>query len=115
MICGVVCILQIPFFSKKTVAIKLILLKYRFPFALTRTLNRDLYQFRDAEMRDIFKKFDRNKDGFITREELQTTLEECKMRQLEIDMDDIMKKADRDGDGKLSFDDFIKACRFKPQ
>ncbi|XP_061179744.1 uncharacterized protein LOC133188371 [Saccostrea echinata] len=69
----------------------------------------------EAEMLEIFRKFDRNKDGFITREELQTTLEECKMRQLEIDMDEIMKKADRDGDGKLSYDDFMKACRFKPK
>lgn len=66
-------------------------------------------------MLDIFRKFDRNKDGYVTREELQTTLEECKMRLLEIDMDDVMKKADRDGDGKLSFDDFIKSCRFKNQ
>nr|XP_011432002.2 neo-calmodulin [Crassostrea gigas] len=69
----------------------------------------------EAEMLDIFRKFDRNKDGYVTREELQTTLEECKMRLLEIDMDDVMKKADRDGDGKLSFDDFIKSCRFKNQ
>ncbi|XP_062599685.1 uncharacterized protein LOC134261251 [Saccostrea cucullata] len=69
----------------------------------------------EAEMLEIFRKFDRNKDGFITREELQTTLEECRMRQLEIDMDEIMKKADRDGDGKLSYDDFMKACRFKPK
>lgn len=64
-------------------------------------------------MLEIFRRFDRNKDGFITREELQTSLEECRMRQLEIDMDEIMKKADRDGDGKLSYDDFIKGCRFK--
>jgi calmodulin len=64
-------------------------------------------------MLEIFRRFDRNKDGFITREELQASLEEVKMRQLEIDMDEIMKKADRDGDGKLSYDDFIKGCRFK--
>lgn len=69
--------------------------------------------YREAEMLEIFRRFDRNKDGFITREELQTSLEECRMRQLEIDMDEIMKKADRDGDGKLSYDDFIKGCRFK--
>lgn len=75
----------------------------------------DIYVHREAEMLDIFRKFDRNKDGYVTREELQTTLEECKMRLLEIDMDDVMKKADRDGDGKLSFDDFIKSCRFKNQ
>lgn len=64
-------------------------------------------------MLDIFRKFDRNKDGYVMWEELQMIFEECKMRFFEIDMDDVMKKVDRDGDGKLFFDDFIKFCCFK--
>lgn len=74
---------------------------------------RDFRFLTEADWLDIFRKFDRNKDGYVTREELQMTLEERNMRQLEIDMDEVMKKADKDGDGKLSFDDFIKSCGLK--
>lgn len=68
---------------------------------------------REVDWLDIFRKFDRNNDGYVMCEELQMIFEECNMRQFEIDMDEVMKKVDKDGDGKLLFDDFIKLCGLK--
>ena len=77
-------------------------------------------------MLEIFRTFDHDKDGFISRQELQETVERFRKAErnktrdknsvglgLEIDLDAVMKRSDKDGDGKISFEDFMKSCVYR--
>lgn len=61
----------------------------------------------------MFRKFDANKDGYITKDELEKTLDGSKIRWTDFLLKDIIKKTDFDGDGKISWDEFRKSCQYK--
>merc|ERR1712012_468614 len=62
----------------------------------------------EGELREAFRIFDRNKDGFISMKELRnvTTLLGATLTKDEVD--EFMKEADVDGNGKLDYDEFVK-------
>lgn len=66
-------------------------------------------QFSEDDLKEAFDKFDRNKDGYITREEFSYALNELNIKRLESHIDEMMESSDKDRDGKLSFDDFVKS------
>ncbi|KAL7081813.1 hypothetical protein ACP275_14G061900 [Erythranthe tilingii] len=62
----------------------------------------------EDDMREAFKVFDKNADGFITVEELRSVLASLGLKQgrtLE-DCKRMISKVDVDGDGRVNFDEF---------
>ncbi|KAL8516534.1 hypothetical protein ACS0TY_014975 [Phlomoides rotata] len=62
----------------------------------------------EDDVREAFKVFDQNNDGFITVEELRSVLASLGLKQgrtLE-DCKRMIMKVDVDGDGKVNFDEF---------
>lgn len=75
---------------------------------------RDPRKMTETELVGVFKQFDKNKDGYITKEELEQTMDAIKMQRTDILVTDIIKRTDRDGDGKISLDEFKTSCQYKP-
>ncbi|XP_052095158.1 neo-calmodulin-like [Mytilus californianus] len=83
---------------------------YEFMSEMTK---RDPKTISDAELLETFRRFDTNKDGYITKDELETTLDASKIRWTDFLLKDIIKKTDFDGDGKISWEEFQKSCQYK--
>lgn len=56
------------------------------------------------ELKKAFQVFDLNKDGFISRAELQSVLTKMGETLTEKEVDEMMEKADKNGDGKIDYD-----------
>ncbi|PIN09696.1 Calmodulin and related proteins (EF-Hand superfamily) [Handroanthus impetiginosus] len=61
-----------------------------------------------SELRDVFATFDKNNDGFITRQELKESLKNIGISAGETDVADMVEKVDSNGDGLIDFDEFCK-------
>ncbi|KAH7277249.1 hypothetical protein KP509_39G042000 [Ceratopteris richardii] len=63
-----------------------------------------------TDLRDAFKLFDKNGDGYICAEELQSVLSSMGIPQgkLLTDCRDMIRSVDVDGDGQVNFDEFKK-------
>lgn len=55
------------------------------------------------EMKQVFKMFDLNNDGLITKEELRTGLLKLGEKLSEAEVDALMEDADIDGDGNIDY------------
>ncbi|KAJ3120252.1 calmodulin-like 3 [Physocladia obscura] len=62
----------------------------------------------EEEMKEAFRIFDRNADGFITHDEFKATLEAQGDSISDQEVDDLIKECDVDGDGKLNYEEFSK-------
>lgn len=62
----------------------------------------------EADLRNAFKLFDKNGDGYICAEELQSVLASMGLSQGKLisDCRNMIRSADVDGDGQVSFDEF---------
>uniref|UniRef100_A0A1I8HFV2 Innexin n=1 Tax=Macrostomum lignano TaxID=282301 RepID=A0A1I8HFV2_9PLAT len=58
------------------------------------------------ETRGAFKVFDKDGDGYITRDELAASLASMRIEATPEELDDMFKEADLDCDGRISYDDF---------
>ncbi|KAK4265247.1 hypothetical protein QN277_026325 [Acacia crassicarpa] len=58
------------------------------------------------ELRQVFATFDKNGDGFITRQELRESLRNMRMAMSEKEIDEIVVKFDSNGDGLIDFEEF---------
>lgn len=56
----------------------------------------------------LFSTFDRNRDGFITRQELRDSLWGIRIFMSEEEVDEIIARSDRNGDGMIDFAEFCK-------
>ena len=65
------------------------------------------------EIMSAFEMFDKNKDGFISADELRTVMESLGEMLTEADIDNMMKGADQDDDGRVSFEEFAFMMRGK--
>ncbi|CAL4059799.1 unnamed protein product, partial [Meganyctiphanes norvegica] len=61
----------------------------------------------EDKVREAFKAFDVDGDGFITREELKEVLSKVGGSFNDDEIDGIVKHADKDGDDKINFEEFI--------
>ena len=65
--------------------------------------NTNLLQSGDKEMENLFNLFDINRDGYITEEEIKTTMKNLGENIRSKDVRKMIKEADRNRDGKISF------------
>ncbi|XAR56068.1 hypothetical protein NMG60_11036372 [Bertholletia excelsa] len=61
-----------------------------------------------TELEGIFSTFDKNKDGFITKQELRESLKNMGMQVTETEVADMVEKADSNGDGLMDLDEFCE-------
>lgn len=62
--------------------------------------------FKKDDLRKVFSTFDKNGDGFITRQELRESLRNIRIFMTDSEIDDIVVKFDSNGDGLIDFDEF---------
>merc|ERR1711971_218601 len=63
----------------------------------------------DADtIREAFKIFDRDKDGFISTKELKKVTTMLGQQLTKEEVEEFMKEADVDGNGKVDYDEFVK-------
>merc|ERR1712117_97860 len=62
----------------------------------------------EADLREAFKIFDRDKDGFISMKELKKVCSMLGTMLTKEELDQFMAEADKDGNGKLDYDEFCK-------
>ncbi|KAK4391602.1 putative calcium-binding protein CML28 [Sesamum angolense] len=60
------------------------------------------------DLRGVFATFDKNNDGYITREELRESLKNIGISAGERDVADMVEKVDSNGDGLIDFDEFCE-------
>ncbi|KAL8497842.1 hypothetical protein ACS0TY_021258 [Phlomoides rotata] len=61
-----------------------------------------------VELRSLFATFDKNDDGFITKQELRESLKNIGIAAGERDVEDMVEKVDSNGDGLIDLDEFCK-------
>ncbi|KXJ76003.1 calmodulin-beta-like [Aedes albopictus] len=59
------------------------------------------------ELRDAFKVFDKDGDGFLTVEELSAVMKNFGERLTDDELADLLEEADIDGDGKINYEEFV--------
>merc|ERR1712055_1103311 len=62
----------------------------------------------ESDLREAFKIFDRDKDGFISMKELKKVASMLGTMLSKEELDEFMAEADSDGNGKLDYDEFVK-------
>lgn len=62
------------------------------------------------ELRQIFATFDKNSDGFITKQELRESLKNIRIFMTDRDLEEMVVKVDSNGDGLIDFDEFCLLC-----
>jgi calmodulin len=62
----------------------------------------------EADLREAFKIFDRDKDGYISMKELKKVTSMLGAMLTKEEIDEFMAEADVDGNGKLDYDEFVK-------
>uniref|UniRef100_F6PQ89 EF-hand domain-containing protein n=2 Tax=Ciona intestinalis TaxID=7719 RepID=F6PQ89_CIOIN len=59
------------------------------------------------ELEMAFKVFDRDNNGFISRDELRNVLRTMTENPTEEELDEMMREADTDGDGQIDYREFV--------
>lgn len=62
-----------------------------------------------VELRSVFATFDKNNDGYITKQELKDSLNSIGMGMTEKDIADMIKRVDSNGDGLIDLDEFCES------
>lgn len=63
---------------------------------------------RKDELKSVFATFDKNKDGFITKQELSDSLKNIGISTSEKDVLEMVQRVDVNGDGLIDFDEFCE-------
>ncbi|XP_048423174.1 calmodulin-like protein 3 [Pyrus x bretschneideri] len=63
-----------------------------------------------AELKQMFATFDKNSDGFITKQELKESLKNIRIFMSDAEVEEMVKKVDANGDGLIDFDEFCMLC-----
>eukprot|EP00092_Neocalanus_flemingeri_P103822 GFUD01132883.1.p1 GENE.GFUD01132883.1~~GFUD01132883.1.p1 ORF type:complete len:114 (-),score=43.57 GFUD01132883.1:172-513(-) len=61
-----------------------------------------------VELREAFKMFDRDRDGFISTKELKKVTAMLGTMLTKEEVEEFMAEADLDGNGRLDYDEFVR-------
>ncbi|XP_062203323.1 uncharacterized protein LOC133905527 [Phragmites australis] len=67
----------------------------------------------DDELREAFRVFDQDQNGFISRDELRHVLENLGERLSDEELAEMLREADVDGDGQINYTEFAKVMMAK--
>lgn len=62
----------------------------------------------EQDLTAAFSVFDRDKNGFITKDELKSAMQLMGETLTDSDLDELLKATDIDNDGKINYEEFIK-------
>jgi len=62
----------------------------------------------ELELRESFKVFDKNGDGYISAPELRHVMTTLGEKLTDEEVDEMIREADIDGDGKVNYEEFVK-------
>jgi len=65
----------------------------------------------DARLLAAFKIYDINNDGYITKQELQTVMEQCGEKLSDKEAQTMIDQADTDHDGRVNYREFINMMK----
>ncbi|CAI0629344.1 unnamed protein product [Linum tenue] len=65
----------------------------------------------DEDLTSVFATFDKNGDGFITKQELKESLKNIRISVTEAEVEEMVAKVDSNGDGLIDFEEFKILCR----
>ena len=54
----------------------------------------------------MFKRYDKDGDGFVTHEELKAFAKKCGVSIPDVEIEEMIKDADTNGDGKVTFEEY---------
>ena len=67
----------------------------------------------EEEMNVAFKMFDKDKNGYIEREELKQMMTKLGEKLTDGEIDEMMKEADTDKDGRVNYNEFLAMMKPK--
>lgn len=62
------------------------------------------YPDQDDELRSVFQVFDKDNNGYITKDELKKAMEKMNQDVTDEDIEEMMKEADVNNDGQVNYD-----------
>lgn len=62
----------------------------------------------EEEIREAFKVFDKDGNGFISAAELRHVMTNLGEKLTDEEVDEMIREADVDGDGQVNYDEFVK-------
>ncbi|RUS78137.1 hypothetical protein EGW08_014110 [Elysia chlorotica] len=67
----------------------------------------------DEEIREAFRVFDKDGNGFISKFELRQVMSNLGEKLTDAEIDEMIREADMDGDGQVNYDEFVKMMQQK--
>merc|ERR1712182_43992 len=67
----------------------------------------------EEELREAFKVFDKDNNGFISAAELRHVMTNLGEKLTDEEVDEMIREADIDGDGQVNYDEFVKMMMAK--
>ena len=67
----------------------------------------------EEELREAFRVFDQDQNGFISRDELRHVLQNLGERLSDEELAEMLREADVDGDGQINYTEFAKVMLAK--
>ncbi|WAR20596.1 CALM-like protein [Mya arenaria] len=67
----------------------------------------------DEEIREAFKVFDKDGNGYISAAELRHVMTNLGEKLTDEEVDEMIREADVDGDGQVNYDEFVKMMTSK--
>lgn len=67
----------------------------------------------ELELRESFKVFDKNGDGYISASELRHVMTTLGEKLTDDEVDEMIREADIDGDGQVNYEEFVKMMMSK--
>ena len=67
----------------------------------------------EEEMKVAFKMFDKDKNGYIERDELKQMMTKLGEKLTDGEIDEMMKEADTDNDGRVNYNEFLAMMKPK--
>ena len=79
-----------------------------FPEFLKMMANKFKEESKEEEIREVFRVFDRDGNGFVTPSELRCVLCNIGEKLSDEEIEEMINDADMDGDGSINYEEFVK-------